>query len=69
MKCVLIWLVFAVINLSPRLVVTTGSLGLEQTKLDGKVLQGGDVGQCPSSEERERVQNEIHQFTRSVLPT
>ena len=34
-----------------------------------RVLQGGDVGQCPSEEERERARNELNQFIASEVAT
>ena len=36
---------------------------------DIRVLQGGDNGQCPSVEERERARNDIHQIVASVITT
>ena len=34
---------------------------------DVRVLEGGDDWQCPSTEERERARNEIHQIANSAV--
>ena len=41
--------------------------GQGQTAEAIRVLQGGDVGQCPSEEERERARNELYQFAASEI--
>ena len=43
------------------------SNGQGQTADAIRILQGSEVGQCPSVEERERARNEIHQFVASVI--
>jgi hypothetical protein len=55
---VLLWLS------SPQPVTIAGGQG-HKTNL--RVLEGGDDGQCPSVEERERARNEIRQVISLVI--
>ena len=38
-------------------------------KTNVRILGGGDDGQCPSTEEKDRARNEIHQIISSVIAT
>ena len=54
------YLVFSVFCLSYASVITVNGQVQLVTADAVRALEGGDVGQCPSMEERERARNELH---------
>ena len=66
MICTVIYLVFAALCIwqAPGSVILASG---QVQMVDVKVLERGDDWQCPSTEERERARNEIHQTTNSAI--
>ena len=64
MTQITVYLIFLVVCLSPGL-VTMASGQVQMTRV--KILERGNDWQCPSTEERVRARNEIHQIAIGIM--
>lgn len=60
-----VYVMLSVLSLSPGSVTIANDQ--VQTADAIRALKGGDLGQCPSVEERGRVRNELSQFVASEI--
>ena len=64
MSCAIIYLVISAVWQAPgSVILASGQVQIT----DVKVLERGDDWQCPSTEERERARDEIHQIANSAI--
>ena len=59
------YLVLSVLCLSPGSVIKASGQGQMTDAI--RTIKGGDIGQCPSMEERERARNELSQAIYSLI--